>query len=48
MKTIYMGVTIDLINQQQLQDQIDYINASNPELRETKDGIKYLVIPEPK
>ena len=43
-----MGVTIDLIQQQQLQDLIDYLNASNPELRETKSGEKYLVIPEPK
>ena len=48
MKIIYMKVTIVLIDkeQEQVQDQIDLINNSNAEYRETKSGEKYLVIEE--
>ena len=44
MKAIYMAVTIDLIEREQLRNHIDYINASAPEIKETKDGVRYLVI----
>ena len=44
MKTIYMGATIELIEREQVLDIIGRINNSDPELKQTKDGVKYFLI----
>jgi len=44
MKEIFMAATIELIQMERIVDLVNKINNSNPELKETKDGIKYFLI----
>lgn len=46
MKTIYLSATIDYMVANNMNDEMNAINARKPEVKETPNGLRYIVIKE--